>query len=298
MRQARLCYCKLLSPRATNIQAILTAVLATACTVSNPAFDLDDKRNTDADPGAGVDGSLVVDASVVGVVEDAEPNMPTRDAMMAGGNFDAMTTPSTLPDCKSDPSLFLCLRFESTVVNESSSGLGVNATGVRFESGPDGLAARMDRTVDIHMPESRFFDTGETTLSIWYFLTRLPVDGERAGLFDNNNQSGFFIYPNGYIQCTEGNRMVGVGGFAEAGQWNSVSCIMNRSSLTLWHNGKWVAETSTSAPFSDTGNSGVAIGRNAPPGDHLVGLIDNARMWSRTLTPAEICANAHGCVKP
>ena len=143
--------------------------------------------------------------------------------------------------------------------------------------------------------EHQALDGPAITISLWVSPRNIPGPGMRAGLVDNDGQYGLFVYENGMVRCTTAGRSVEANAVLQAFTWSSLTCTFDSNGMSLWHDGRQIDSSNVSGALSTAGNMGMSIARNTPSGDHLIGRIDNVRMWSRVLPAGEICRNAIGC---
>jgi hypothetical protein len=205
------------------------------------------------------------------------------------------TTPDTAPPvtCPTEAALLLCLRFPGTLTDESAPSATVTGNNVTFEAGIDGQAARMGTSSTMRVA-SGWGNVDDLTLEAWVRLDRLPGSGQRAGVLDEDENFGLFVYPDGDVTCSSSSGMATAAGAVAAGQWVAISCTLSGRSLVLWIDGVARAQAQTDGIANDPAAT-VAIGGNLPSGDPLEGLIDNVRLWNRARTAQEICDFAPTC---
>ena len=79
--------------------------------------------------------------------------------------------------------------------------------------------------------------------------------------------------------------------------WTHVALTYDGATLRLYINGTQVASRAATGAIQTT-NSPLWIGGNSPYGEYFQGLIDEARVYNRALTQAEIQADMNAPVPP
>jgi hypothetical protein len=193
-----------------------------------------------------------------------------------------------------DPALALCLRFEGQVVDESSRGQRLSASGVAYDTGPAGMAGRLGAASTIKVPESPSLDSPQVTIEAWLAPRTLPAAGRRQGILDNSGQYGMFLLPPATVMCIAGDVEATAVGVLTIGAWISAACTFDGRAVTVWIEGKKVAERPSMA-VNQGGGAGLTVGLNNPSGENFEGLLDNVRVWRTVRTPDELCRSALAC---
>jgi Concanavalin A-like lectin/glucanases superfamily len=109
------------------------------------------------------------------------------------------------------------------------------------------------------------------------------------GVFDAEGRYGIFIHSDGSLVTrgvTSPSNAIG------AGVWTHLAVTEAASTLTFYVNGTTLATMQNTAAIA-TNNLGAEIAGNVPPGDRLLGAIDELRVYSRALSPSEIAQLAN-----
>lgn len=190
--------------------------------------------------------------------------------------------------------LVACFQLEGSVEDESGNSLALTTSGVTFVSGKRGMAAHIEGASSIQLAETSLLDPTAITMEAWINPGLIPVIGARAGIVDNNGQYGFFVQPDGALQC------IGLTAPANlvAGVWTHVACTYD-GTTRLYARGVEVGATAGGGgPLGSGGTTGTSIAADNPSGSPLNGDIDQVRIFKRARTAAEICAAAGLAVCP
>ncbi len=198
---------------------------------------------------------------------------------------------------------------------------GVLMGGAAFAPGKVGQAFHLDGIddfVNVGNAPNLQVSGGDFTVDAWVFFTALshpPGHNTSAGYqgdmsildkmisnpFDGGNTDGWRLLKwsdNRFMFCfgwggdgcnvTE-SRLFSIT-HAVTGVWYHVAAVKNSSSFSLYVNGQLEDSRSPVPSFLDTHSTNLRIGSNAFEGAHLNGLIDEAEIYNRALSAAEIDA--------
>jgi hypothetical protein len=237
----------------------------------------------------------------------------TFDALSSdGGNLDGRNLDggTTLACAASGPGLSLCLDFEfdrdspTTAVDGSGNGNDAQLQNVArvartTPSGATEFAAQCN-TCQILVAETPVLDlTTAITIESWVQINTKP--NRRYGLVDNNEQYALFYTSRDRVRFTI--TSVGAQTLLEAdapplGTWFHVAGVYDQGQGTasIYVDGSLATARPYSTAISTGSMAGTAIAadlaRNGTVNQELDGAIDNARIWSRALSPAELCQSA------
>jgi Concanavalin A-like lectin/glucanases superfamily len=195
-----------------------------------------------------------------------------------------------------DPSLAACYRFNSSAnLGRDRSQYGNHATvsGVSAVPGVSGSAVLHDANSSMRVADSPSLDVTALTIELWIKPYTLP--GNRAGLFDNDGQYGFFLMSSGAVRCSAGSGAVLAPVSVDLGVWTHVACTYDGAIHALFINGVQVESTAGSGAMSTSSATGSCIGSNSPSGDPFDGELDELRIWQYARSEQEICAAAGAC---
>lgn len=215
--------------------------------------------------------------------------VPTTTPVVDAPRLDGTSPP---PFCDpGDPTLIACYELEDTLADGSVHHLDPNvAINASFAAGKVGRALVVSPTTEVDVAESALFGTSAMTIEAWIDPVALPTAGKRAGILDCDGRYGFFLHPNGDLQCTT----VTATAVVQAARWTHVACTNDGATARIYVDGSVVA-TAAATPLPLTGSqSGITLGGNNPPGggDPLNGALDQVRLFKVARTPAQLCAAA------
>ena len=266
--------------------AALTIALAGGCGFAGSASD--DVAAPDAPIDAAIDARI-----------DARPPLPPGA-------------------CGASPedALVMCHDFEeqSTTASADGSGFGNDAELVQVmpvtrltPSGAISFAAACDGHCQVRIAESASLDIpGPMTIAMWIHPDDTPPAGERFGLLDNNAQYALFLLDDRRLTCSiyrsTQTVVTATTPPVPLGMWTQVSCVASEGSLVVYVDGAFAASASF-APFAISTNSpkGTLLAQdlnsNGSGDETLVGQLDDVRVWTRALSPSEVCVQAKlpGC---
>jgi hypothetical protein len=176
-------------------------------------------------------------------------------------------------------------------------GVSTVAAGVR------GQAARFDGKSCLRVEEPAVFNAPDITVALW--IKPATVSGRRGLVAKRFGGSGAPLVLSqqgaaiGFEACDENGKWVF--NFAspdvlKADQWTHVAAVVRRGEgITLFADGRPIAQKKIAADRAPN-NEPLVLGREAwggdpPKGDtpgFFVGLMDEVRVWTRSLTPAEV----------
>jgi hypothetical protein len=205
----------------------------------------------------------------------------------------------TLPLCDASlTELVACYEFEdglgaAVLVDSSMYANDAVVSNALFVTGVDESALQGSPAFSSTVPDSMSMDVAtELTIEGWLQLD-VPVDLGRQGIFDNENQYGFFVVAQDALRCTVGNLLgLSPNGVLVPGQWQHVACTFDGDTLRIFVDGVVVAEEVGGGAISTSEVIGSSIGENSPDGDELIGKLDTLRIWSTGRTAEELCAGA------
>jgi hypothetical protein len=222
----------------------------------------------------------------------------------AGGGGDGADGPPMCPPeddgevCDaSRGGLVACYRFEGNGRDDSSNGNDLALDNVSFDPGVEGQALHLSQDSSVHAGDSPSWQSIADALTLELFFNpdaRPMAGGNRNVLLDRDQQYALFWLDSGAVVCRLGGTDLSSGGGALAvGQWTHVACTLEAGTLRLYVDGVQVQQGTASPVGRSTATFNV--GENSPDGnDQARGLFDRVRVWSRALSPAEICrAAAH-----
>jgi len=139
------------------------------------------------------------------------------------------------------------------------------------------------------------------TITGWIYFDSLTAD---RSFFGQNDVVEFGINgADGQIHLwTAGGGSFYVGGTLSSGRWVHIAAVGDGTSISAYVDGTLVHMESSSIGSGTYGRSSdpfkIGEGVYSPTGDHLDGRVDDVRVYSRALCPAEIEAIASGGATP
>jgi hypothetical protein len=236
-----------------------------------------------------------VEASADGGVLDVAPedDADAEPDAIADAGFDCGEGGGFCDLC--DETLLLCVPFENEVKDKSRYAHDVIILGSPgFVNGPQSRAMEIDAATTLRVAHNKAWeDYSELTIEMFLRPNALPPDGGRAGLVDKNNAFGFFLLPNGDLQCnvSVSFRAQPDGGLLlDGGPFTHVACVGGKGKSTVYARGVALRELDASDPHAS--NEELAIAGNSPAGDPFIGAIDALRIYKRAKTAKEIAIAA------
>jgi chitodextrinase len=135
--------------------------------------------------------------------------------------------------------------------------------------------------------------TSAMTVEGWVNPTTLGVDWRTVVVKEQPTQLAYALYaheggpgPGGHAYVGS-DTSAGTSSTIPTGAWTYLATTYDGSTITLYVNGSKVATRSATGPMA-TSASPLRIGGNSIWGEWFSGLIDQVRVYNRSLTPAEI----------
>lgn len=276
-------------PRGVEARAVKLGVLATALVWAGALAAGCSLLVESEGLAGGADAATVEPADGGGVADGAanDGGSPSGDGGLdatpdAGADADAATN----PPCEIDSELALCLRFEGSLKDESSSDLApASQANVSYEPGRHGQAARFELAqpaTELTYANTHF--GGARTIELWV----KPVSTARMVLVDVRDDFALIIEAN-TLRCRQPELTATVALAMNA--WNHVACATDHVDLRAYVNGQ---PAGTVASTNMTDNNGyTGIGQDSPTGSNrFEGWIDDVRIWKSTRTPQQIAESA------
>ncbi|MDX2023549.1 MAG: LamG domain-containing protein [Deltaproteobacteria bacterium] len=260
------------------------ALTSAACLVDNPAYDLDGgdggQPRLDALPFDGAVRDDLADAPVTADVAFTEAGAPDAGGPRVVG-----------PGCDPNNSdLQFCLAFEGSLRDLSSNAVVVTGEPA-FMPGADGAAYWVKNAVGLQTPATSLFALSRLSLDMWVKLQAWP-ETQTQVLVAVPDVMSLFITGKGELVCDVGNiRATGPLRDVQLGQWQGVACVYDGQGITMFINGISVGSR-TDPGFEPTVTKAPLFVGTALDYDPFTGGLDNVRLWSRRLTPAELCKSA------
>jgi len=203
---------------------------------------------------------------------------------------------------RADPSLRLCVDFESPLADRSSRGAAIDAISVSAMDRDGERAAALTAASTIHVHEAVELDVDRLTLDMWIRPNGTPAGGARYWILDNNTQYAASFTDTRKARCVIGSASVDSDPLADDGRFHHVACAYDGAKLKVFVDGDVSRCKDVAGPIPTTGADGLAIGANLSGSDaapvfseSFVGGIDDVRVWARG--DLDVCAMAHrtGC---
>ncbi|MBI2300969.1 MAG: hypothetical protein HYU66_18820 [Armatimonadetes bacterium] len=202
--------------------------------------------------------------------------------------------------------------------DEAPGGKVLDQSGDRFhagmvggvtlaDGGVKGKAAELDGTGYLRVEEPAVFNAPDVTVSLW--VKPATLKGRRGLVAKRLGKTGapFVIGHNGAAVTFEATDAVGqwsfnfgTGPVLKAGQWTHLAVVIEHGrGVTIYADGKPVGEKLNPADRASTSEP-LILGREAWGGDppngatpgFFVGQMDQLRIWTRALSPAEVAVLA------
>jgi hypothetical protein len=249
---------------------------------------------TETDPAP-----AAVDAAPAAPDAGAAPTQPPVDASLppdAGAGAQPppappLSTPPTPADFCNGNQLLVCLPFDGTAEDLGPARRAMNISGVTFEPGRRGQAARFGPGRQVEVRDS--FPVFERIISVELAVqpTSHPPGGRRAGLVHSPDQYGLFLLGNdGDVECRTPAANAIARRAAPPGTWTRILCIFDEEDVELYINGRSVADGRSFQRLALRGSGGTLIGDTDFDGTDLEGaplsgLIDDLRIWRGRRNP-------------
>jgi hypothetical protein len=235
-------------------------------------------------------------------IGDAAPGIPDG---AAGGDASSALPDAPGPDatrsasCDPITGLIACYEFEGDAGDGSGNNLNAAVTGVTFVPGHAGLAMQVDGNSSATVDPTILVNTDAVTIEAWIRPTQLPSSEppQQANILDVDQQYAFAVNGDGTLTCDLHPQP---GKFSTArptgtvatDQWTHVACTYDgNNTARIYINGR-LAATNMGGGTLGKGGHGIGIAQNYPTGSHLIGLIDQLRLFNVARSTAEICSDA------
>jgi glucose/arabinose dehydrogenase len=179
----------------------------------------------------------------------------------------------------------------ATLVNGLAWAAGKHGSGLNFDGTNDYLSVPNSTSTNI--------SGNALTLSMWLNPSALTGDRVLLGKFWNTGMtSPYYQYgielsggtPNFYIGTTGGLQGASMGSALPANQWSHLAIVFNGTQAQFYVNGTLVSSKALTATITARGNV-MRIGADVSPGQFYKGLLDDARIYNRVETAAEVQAD-------
>lgn len=222
---------------------------------------------------------------------------PGTDALPGqDGSFDSM--PLAIP-CPQDPSLLLCMSFDSLgwtspYNSEGSLAVTANLTNVTRTPVGNGGAALLGATSEILFPTDPLL-VGFAAMDVRLRFDEDVPAGGRVGIIDADKTTpgmSLFVYTgttsSHRIRCNLGGVDLYAATTIKLGTFTDIACTCDMGNVAVHQDGVKLVElagTTTCEPGSAV-NAGLQIGQNSragdalPPNEPFVGAIDRVRLWN------------------
>jgi hypothetical protein len=133
---------------------------------------------------------------------------------------------------------------------------------------------------------------------MWIAADALPADG-RMMLLDYDQFYAASVDSSGTLRCIVNQNSFSLEAISSKplspGRWTHIACTIDTTHVTIYVDGEQTGQQVLGIP-PPIAPSTLAIASNSPAlTEHYVGLIDNLRLWSVTLSPPQVCALAGRC---
>jgi hypothetical protein len=253
-----------------------SALASAACLVDNPAFDL-----REGDGQFSVNDAAAVEVAAfggadAGVVLADVVNEREGGAIVDGGPL--------VPACDVHDGH---LQF---LLDQSPNKVVVTGD-PHFTTGPDGLAYTVKNAVGLQTPALPAFVSPRLTLDMWVKLAAWPETQTQA-LVAVPDVIGLFITGKGELVCDVGNiRATAPLREVPLAKWQGVACVYDGISIGIYINGL-IAGSRAFDRFTPAVTKASLFVGSATDFDAFTGSLDNVRLWSRRMPPAELCTSS------
>lgn len=168
-----------------------------------------------------------------------------------------------------------------------------NAPNLQVSGGDFTINAWVFFTALSHPPGHNTSAGYQGDMSILDKMTTNPLDGGNIDgwrLLKWSDNRFMFCFGWGGDGCNVNESRLFSITHAVTGVWYHVAVVKNSNSFSLYVNGQLEDSRSPVPNFLDTNAANLRIGSNAYEGAHLNGLIDEAEIYNRALSAAEIAA--------
>ncbi|GAB7007487.1 hypothetical protein JCM18899A_49620 [Nocardioides sp. AN3] len=220
-------------------------------------------------------GNASAYSTIVSATTPAGPAVPA--GLVAGWTFDAGSG--------------------STVADVSGNGNTGTITGATWVGGKYGGALSFNGTnARVNVPASASLNlTSAMTLMAWIEPTlsqsgwRTIMQKESDAYFLNASNSTGALRPSGGATVGGSTSWLSGPTASPVNAWTHVAMTYDGTTMRLYVNGVQVTSIAASGTIQNTSNP-LSIGGNTPYGEYFAGLIDEARVYNRVLSPTDIQA--------
>jgi hypothetical protein len=194
--------------------------------------------------------------------------------------------------------------FNETSGTSAADGSGNNNTatlvnGALFAAGKHGNALSLDGTNDyLSVANSSSLDIAGNALTVSMWLNPTATTGDRVlfGKFWNTTMtSPYYQYglelqagqPDFLIGTSSGVKEVAMGSTLPLNQWSNLTVVFNGTQVQFYVNGTLTSTKSLAASITARGQQ-FRIGADNNTQQFFKGLVDDVRIYNRTLTAAEV----------
>ena len=230
-------------------------------------------------------GNTTTSADVTVTVDNSTPPPPT--GLVAAWSFDAGTGP-TAADATGKG-------HTGTISGATWSATGKNGGALSFDGVNDWVTVADVNDLDL---------TNGMTLSAWVNPTASGSDWRTILLKESPGFMAYALYSNTDTGRPSGHVVIGGSDLDTRGTaavannvWTYLAATYDGANLRLYVNGTLVSTRAVSGSMSAS-TGALRIGGNATWGEWFGGLIDNVRVYSRSLAAAEIQSDMNAAVTP
>ena len=195
----------------------------------------------------------------------------------------------------------------SKIISTTSLGAYYKLDGNVTDSGPNGLngtavgsptyaAGKYDDAISLNgssqyvtVPDSAFLEGSGGDISVFIWVNPTSYVGTMHAISKWTATNGWRIAPRSFdILVTIGGTNVGRGSGVPTGEWTLIGFTKTGTTCKVYQNGAQVGtDASVGTALSNTQLMNIGKRSNANE-DYFNGLLDDASVWQRVLTPAEI----------